>query len=1831
MMLFREFIVTGVFAVLSVSCTLCCEHQIFVENGGTASIYSPGYEQGSYQLDVHCTWNISTTTHGKLKLTFLDFNIEYHMLCIWDYVLVYNGTCGSGGDIKRYCGTDIESNIVSSTAEACVEFHSDQYVVKPGFRLLVTSQQEQLPTTVSSEKSSSDTTPMIFTSSTTSPTSSLTTSSTLPQTSSTTISSTPSSGDTTIPPLPSTISPFTPMFPYPSQLNVQTLLIGQLSSTFEDPTVIEMCKDISWYQAENQALVISPGYAQNQNYGNNRNCHLKILNPGKKVVQFSFIIFNVEKHPTCAWDKLEITEAQDSILATICGFSADTPENLKSSAADINLVFISDNVVNWSGFQVKLSLHDTAPTPEPPSTLLTTEATTPNPNYVTTPVQNHHPIILDKGYQQSYVNDTVTVLSPNFGPGKTYPVSVTCGLKIQALNNQKIRVNVLDFKVEYHPSCSWDRLSIYDGPSKSSSLLGTFCGVKSDVAIDSSGAVLFLEFVSDYIVPDKGFQLDVSTKIDATTTIATTPLPMTSTFAITTPPTTPSNVETTTSYTDTPETIPSTTPSTVPATSLTASPSTMSSVIPLTTIKTLTTLLTTPSATVPTSPSTATKATSINTPTTIPPNTAKTSTSTSKTISVTLTSSPTTKPTIPSTTKPSTTLPTSTSKTTPWYVSTTTPNTRLTTLTTSTTESSDTVIELCVGKTAISLPAKGVYVTSPNYISGNYPTNIKCGLTVNTSSTQVISVEMIDMDIEENAICSWDSLSVYDGPTRSSNRLAKLCGKTLPHQSLLSSSNVLHFHFESDFVIPRKGFKAKVTSVQDLLTVSTTPISKPTLVPGNTVKISTESLTTTPQEASSKTQATTEETTKFTEGTTEPTTINLVTILKTSMKVPTTPTTTLSTTAMMTTAASKPATSITSPAALHITSMTSTTTLKTTTKSTTMMTTMPKTKTKISSITKPPSSTMTTQSATMTSPQTSFTTTVANVTNLPLECRGVPQVHTLPSGTIQSPGIDLPYPHNTTCEWVVIAASNHVIELNFFEFDLEPDCDASRVTIYDSSTSIGPILATFCGGDIPGNVTSTSKVLFVSLMSNNTTKDNGFKANYTAIAKVVPVQPCLAGEFACPGGECIPDEWLCDGEVDCIGAGDELSCQLCLDGEFRCGNGECIPGLLRCDGHDDCVEGLDEYNCLSIGDAGQYVMVMYHAQWYPVCSDDWSTQTSDVICQQLAFSDSTSMTPVNTDSMVFMTLKDDSPVTSQSIHTMFEPTLNCNSRQQVQLQCKHNGCGMRSPNLMQPYIIGGTKSYTGQWPWMVALKINQKFICGGTLISQQWVATASHCIESVSARPYLLNVMLGSIAMNPADAVYYKVTEVIIHPDNFFIYQADLALLRLQKPVIFNDHVNSLCLATEGHALTKSSICYVSGWGVLSVSDFYSTIMPEYLHHAKMKLVTHSKCKESYQGKLKDTMLCAGYDLGRIDSCKGDSGGPLMCKVSADRWVLAGITSWGETPCGQAMKPGVYTRVDKYRDWILGIMDDDGKQYNCTYETPGLCGHIDVSLSEFMWTRRSHDPTFDHTWGNATGHFMYAENPNGLGASSHEAILKIPAFLKDDVKCMSLAVFFSGSQSDMKLKIMGHVTPNVIRQLSEISSFSSSWSVAYITIDDDVTEVDIVAVRGVRGNVGVAIDDVMVAGGHCQDNIKLGCTFDGGNTCLYTNDKDDIYDWSLQSAEIGYFIEFSGADKYPGDKARFSSPIMTRSIPRCVKFLYQVCPQSSGTLTLLTQVYFGGVPLLRAPVWTSQLSNCTDWSLAQVDVDHQSHPFGVAFEASRGQHSGSIRVDDISITQGNCF
>ncbi|XP_053705091.1 basement membrane-specific heparan sulfate proteoglycan core protein isoform X1 [Synchiropus splendidus] len=80
--------------------------------------------------------------------------------------------------------------------------------------------------------------------------------------------------------------------------------------------------------------------------------------------------------------------------------------------------------------------------------------------------------------------------------------------------------------------------------------------------------------------------------------------------------------------------------------------------------------------------------------------------------------------------------------------------------------------------------------------------------------------------------------------------------------------------------------------------------------------------------------------------------------------------------------------------------------------------------------------------------------------------------------------------------------------------------------------------------------------------------------------------PCRVDQATCQSGECIPRDYICDGERDCSDGSDEFRCGTpspCEPNEFKCKNGRCALKLWRCDGDNDCEDNSDETDCPTKG------------------------------------------------------------------------------------------------------------------------------------------------------------------------------------------------------------------------------------------------------------------------------------------------------------------------------------------------------------------------------------------------------------------------------------------------------------------------------------------------------------------------------------------------------------------------------------------------------------------------------------------------------------------------
>ena len=262
-------------------------------------------------------------------------------------------------------------------------------------------------------------------------------------------------------------------------------------------------------------------------------------------------------------------------------------------------------------------------------------------------------------------------------------------------------------------------------------------------------------------------------------------------------------------------------------------------------------------------------------------------------------------------------------------------------------------------------------------------------------------------------------------------------------------------------------------------------------------------------------------------------------------------------------------------------------------------------------------------------------------------------------------------------------------------------------------------------------------------------------------------------------------------------------------------------------------------------------------------------------------------------------------------------------------------------------VVGGTVARTGAWPWQVLILIptdskGNGGQCGGSLIGEQWILTAAHCIQKFDrSRKILVVEQRPPAAKSPVPGVpadidpksLHRVSTAIAHPQwNINTMENDIALLKLTEPAVRSSAV-PLLLSPDARLENPPAKVVVTGWGqtrdIVEQGGGYidvvtqKPIRPEdvlstRLMEVELPLVATDQCRASNHelpASIDHRNLCAGVPEGGKDDCHGDSGGPIVGRDIRGQWVQIGIVSWG-IGCGRPGHPGVYTRVSAFADWI---------------------------------------------------------------------------------------------------------------------------------------------------------------------------------------------------------------------------------------------------------------------------------------------------------------------------
>ncbi|XP_024136443.1 suppressor of tumorigenicity 14 protein isoform X1 [Oryzias melastigma] len=500
------------------------------------------------------------------------------------------------------------------------------------------------------------------------------------------------------------------------------------------------------------------------------------------------------------------------------------------------------------------------------------------------------------------------------------------------------------------------------------------------------------------------------------------------------------------------------------------------------------------------------------------------------------------------------------------------------------------------------------------------------------------------------------------------------------------------------------------------------------------------------------------------------------------------------------------------------------------------------------------------------------------------------------NGSISSPYYPSYYPPNIDCTWTLrVPLPGYLISVTIVKIDIQdsPSSDSCEKDWLD----IGGVK--LCN---PVSDSSKKRVysspLSIQFHSDESLTHNGFYLLYQAFS---PEGTCPR-QFRCGDGRCIPLKKVCDGVKDCSDGRDEAKCSSCRPGEVLCSNGQCRPQSSQCLSQSSCADSSEEGACGS---------KCSHVCPNKVCLPKSSVCDGIFDCKDR--SDELNCTRAYVKSCSPSNYKCGNGKCVSKVNPECDGVKDCYDGSDER-RC---GCGTRPKKRAK--IVGGSDALVGSWPWQVSLQMERYgHVCGATLVSNRWLISAAHCFQDSDAikysDPHAWRAYMGMRVMARGNhgAATRLIRRILLHPQyDQFTSDYDIALLELSAPVFFNDLVQPVCVPASSHTFTTGTSCYVTGWGVLMEDGELASRLQE----ASVKIINRNTCNKLYDDAVTPRMMCAGNLQGGVDACQGDSGGPLVCLEKGKRWFLAGIVSWGEG-CARQNRPGVYTQVVKFTDWI---------------------------------------------------------------------------------------------------------------------------------------------------------------------------------------------------------------------------------------------------------------------------------------------------------------------------
>uniref|UniRef100_A0A671UGA5 Peptidase S1 domain-containing protein n=1 Tax=Sparus aurata TaxID=8175 RepID=A0A671UGA5_SPAAU len=210
-------------------------------------------------------------------------------------------------------------------------------------------------------------------------------------------------------------------------------------------------------------------------------------------------------------------------------------------------------------------------------------------------------------------------------------------------------------------------------------------------------------------------------------------------------------------------------------------------------------------------------------------------------------------------------------------------------------------------------------------------------------------------------------------------------------------------------------------------------------------------------------------------------------------------------------------------------------------------------------------------------------------------------------------------------------------------------------------------------------------------------------------------------------------------------------------------------------------------------------------------------------------------------------------------------------------------------------IKGGHIAPRNQLLYMASVQTREGHYCGGSLISDNFVLTAAHCLLYCKVNFHLID------SSTPTSTDYTVRSHILV------------LCLQLSQSVPVGGTIQRIRLPPPNMNLRPDQMCHVAGWGVADTG----TLVDD-LRVVGVSVVDQNVCRRQWNG-IPANVICAGGYKTSKRACQGDSGGPLVCNG-----VAAGVVSFGDEECNDQHFPNVYTDVSKFRPWIDQILKENG-------------------------------------------------------------------------------------------------------------------------------------------------------------------------------------------------------------------------------------------------------------------------------------------------------------------